>query len=121
MLEVYKLSTGVWKDITHVAPSYKFYKQKPGVCVNGASHCVAIKSKQGEFPNAMIVLFDVHDETFMEMMVPGSLAEMFLYYLDWFNLFVSEEALCLDDHLFDKDKTINIVRMKEHGDLESCG
>ncbi|KAM3323538.1 F-box/kelch-repeat protein [Capsicum chacoense] len=119
MLEVYKLSTGVWKDITHVAPSYKFYKQKPGVYVNGACHWVAIKSKQGEFPSAMIVLFDVHEKTFREKMVPGSLAQMFLFYADWFNLFVSEESLCLADHLFDKDKTIDIWRMKEYGDPES--
>ncbi|KAM3265466.1 hypothetical protein P3L10_002460 [Capsicum annuum] len=45
-VEVYKLSTDVWTDITHVAPSYQFYKQKPGVYVNGAYHWVAIKSKQ---------------------------------------------------------------------------
>ncbi|KAM3323543.1 hypothetical protein P3S67_004694 [Capsicum chacoense] len=67
----------------------------------------------------MIVLFDVYDETFREMMVPGTLAEMFLYNSDWFNLFVLEESLCLADHLFDKDKTIDFWRMKGYGDPKS--
>ncbi|PHU30324.1 hypothetical protein BC332_02417 [Capsicum chinense] len=30
-----------------------------------------------------------------------------------------QESLCLADHLFDKDKTIDIWRMKEYGDPES--
>ncbi|KAK4380232.1 hypothetical protein RND71_002094 [Anisodus tanguticus] len=62
----------------------------------------------------MIVLFDMQDETFWEMMVPGGLVDKF-----WFSLFVSEESLCLADRLCNDDKTIDIWRMKEYGDPES--
>ncbi|WMV38700.1 hypothetical protein MTR67_032085 [Solanum verrucosum] len=67
----------------------------------------------------MIVLFDMEDETFREMMVPGSLAVSFSFSANWFNLFVSEESLCLANRLFDDDGTIDIWRMKEHGHPES--
>ncbi|XP_059285107.1 F-box protein At3g07870-like [Lycium ferocissimum] len=118
-VELYKLSTGVWKDITRVSPSYKFYKQIPGVYVNGACHWVACKGKRGEAQNMMIVLFDVKDETFWEMMVPDSLVVKFGFIAAWFELFVSEGSLCLANRLFDDDKTIDIWRMKEYGDSDS--
>ncbi|XP_060200083.1 F-box/kelch-repeat protein At3g06240-like [Lycium barbarum] len=118
-VELYKLSTGVWQDITRVAPSFHFYEKIPGVYVNGACHWVATKRKKGESSNMMIVLFDMQDDTFWEMMVPGSLVEKFLFFEDWFSLFVSEESLCLADRLCNDDKTIDIWRMKEYGDPQS--
>ncbi|XP_009776452.2 F-box protein At3g07870-like [Nicotiana sylvestris] len=45
-VELYKLSTGVWHDITPVSPSYKFFRHTPGVYVNGACHWVASQRKR---------------------------------------------------------------------------
>ncbi|KAK4342438.1 hypothetical protein RND71_038254 [Anisodus tanguticus] len=118
-VELYKLSTGVWQDISRVSPCYKIYKEEPGVYVNGACHWVAAKRKKGESRNMMIVLFDVKDEMFCEMMVPDGLVVTFGFSAHWFDLFVSEESLCLANRLFDDDKTIDIWRMKKYGDPES--
>nr|XP_018632882.2 F-box protein At3g07870-like [Nicotiana tomentosiformis] len=117
-VELYKLSTGVWQDITPVSPSYKFFRQTPGVYVNGACHWVA--SQQKRFGRYMIVLFDMHEETFWEMMVPGCLNEKFFgFHGEGFVLFVSDESLCLAESSFGNDKTIDIWMMKEYGDPES--
>lgn len=76
-VELYKLSTRVCQDITHVVPCYKFYERIPRVYVNEACHWVAVKRGQGESCNMMIVLFDMQDETFREMMLPSSLVVSF--------------------------------------------
>nr|XP_009625042.1 F-box protein At3g07870-like [Nicotiana tomentosiformis] len=117
-VELFKLSTGVWRDITPVAPSYKLFKQKPEIYVNGACHWVA--SKGGIKGPKMIVLFDVHEETFREMAVPGSLVwNFFGFFGEGFVLFVSDESLCLADCSNGNDETIDIWMMKEYGDPES--
>ncbi|XP_060191160.1 uncharacterized protein LOC132620496 [Lycium barbarum] len=83
-----------------------------GLPLNGKKEILIIWSM-------MIVLFDMQDETFWEMMVPGSLVEKFWFTDDWIAPFVAEESLRLVDHLFDDDKTLDIWMMKEYGDPES--
>ncbi|XP_009625041.1 F-box protein At3g07870-like [Nicotiana tomentosiformis] len=68
----------------------------------------------------MIVLFDMHEEKFWDMMVPCSLVAKTLLLLgEDFVIFVSEESLCLADSSFGNDGTIDIWMMKEYGDPES--
>ncbi|XP_016444220.1 F-box protein At3g07870-like [Nicotiana tabacum] len=118
-VEVFKLSTGVWQDITPVSPSCLFVPKTPGFYMNGACHWVASKRKGGESQN-MIVLFDVHGETFWEMMVPDSLVRKFSgFFCEGFVLFVSNGSLCLADSSSGNDKTIDIWMIKEYGDPES--
>ncbi|XP_019232636.1 PREDICTED: F-box protein At3g07870-like isoform X2 [Nicotiana attenuata] len=117
--ELYKLSTGVWQDITPVSPSCMYVPKIPGFYMNGTCHWIASKQKGGESQN-MIVLFDVHEETFWEMMVPDSLVWNFSgFFCNEFVLFASDESLCLADSSSGNDKTIDIWMMKEYGDPES--
>ncbi|MCD9559867.1 hypothetical protein HAX54_018193 [Datura stramonium] len=47
-VELYKLSTGVWEDLTLVAPFYDFFPRAvAGFYFNGACHWVASKGKIG--------------------------------------------------------------------------
>ncbi|XP_059278847.1 F-box protein At3g07870-like [Lycium ferocissimum] len=120
-VELYKLSTGAWQDVTPVAPFYEFFPWIPGVYVNGACHWIASKQKPGQFQTARdnnrIVLFDMHVETFREMVLPSSLVHKVRYYGYEIVLFASEGSLCLADSLFGDDRTrIDIWNMKRYGD-----
>ncbi|KAF3674411.1 putative F-box protein-like isoform X3 [Capsicum annuum] len=70
--------------------------------VNGASLWIAFKwneiSHQG-----MIVLLDMHDETFPEMMLPSSLTNETRSNYDELFLFVSEESLCMVDNNYEQN------------------
>ncbi|XP_060188220.1 F-box protein At3g07870-like [Lycium barbarum] len=115
-VELYKLSTGVWKDISHGALSCQIFSSTPHY-MNGASHWIAFKC--GDEPTrSMIVLFDMHDETFSEMMLPSNLTskvgqcdDMFLSMLD--------ESLCLVDNNYNESKPVDIWIMRDYGAPES--
>ncbi|PHT43579.1 hypothetical protein CQW23_17604 [Capsicum baccatum] len=88
------------------------------IYVNGASLWIAFKwneiSHQG-----MIVLLDMHDETFPEMMLPSSLTNESRSNYDELFLFVSEESLCMVDNNYDKSKPIDIWMMRVYGAPDS--
>ncbi|XP_059285011.1 F-box/kelch-repeat protein At3g06240-like [Lycium ferocissimum] len=116
VVELYKLSTGVWNDISYVAPSHVIFHIAPHVYLNGASHWVASKWEEGSTPT-MIVSFDMHDETFSVIILPNSLVSEVQQHNDRTNLVVLDESLCLVS--YNKDKTIDIWMMKEYGEAES--
>ncbi|KAL3364127.1 hypothetical protein AABB24_013067 [Solanum stoloniferum] len=86
--------------------------------VNGASHWIASKWDVLSFVN-VIVLFNMHDETFLEMILPSSLINESRSHYDEMFLFVSEESLCLVDNNYDKCEPIDIWMMKEYGAPDS--
>ncbi|KAK6785176.1 hypothetical protein RDI58_018631 [Solanum bulbocastanum] len=98
-VDLYKLSTGVWEYISHVSLSYLFLATTSQAYVNGASHWIASKWDVLSFVN-VIVLFNMHDETFSEMILP-------------------KESLCLVDNSYDKRDHIDIWMMKEYGAPDS--
>ncbi|XP_009599278.1 F-box/kelch-repeat protein At3g06240-like [Nicotiana tomentosiformis] len=123
-VELYKLSTGVWEDITLVAPFYDILPRVPArVYVNGACHWVASKGKgahkSGGKCKHVIVLFDMYDEMFREIMLPASLVEKPWFYDFEFALFESQESFCLAHGLVDGETTIDIWIMKGNGDPKS--
>ncbi|XP_060188682.1 F-box protein At3g07870-like [Lycium barbarum] len=115
VVELYKLSTGVWKDISDVALSHLFFCNEPQVYMNGASHRVAFMWEKGPSPS-MIVSFNMHHETFFLIMLPNSLVYGIRQQCGVF-LFVSDESLCLVNHKY--DRTTDIWMMKEYADEES--
>ncbi|KAK4369002.1 hypothetical protein RND71_012794 [Anisodus tanguticus] len=85
--------------------------------MNGSSHWIA--SKCGDGPTrSMIVLFDMHDEKFSEMMLPSNLSSKLRNCDDVF-LSVLEESLCLVNIDYIKSEPIDIWIMREYGAPES--
>lgn len=65
-IEVYKLSSGVWQDVSDLALEYFVCNRSHQVYVNGAAHWIAGCM---EFYD-LIVLFDMSREIFRTMMLP---------------------------------------------------
>ncbi|KAM7497688.1 hypothetical protein LguiA_022102 [Lonicera macranthoides] len=74
LVEVYSVKTGAWRHISAPAPmchiSGYFW---PQVFVNGAAHWVAYSLNCGQM-RSLILSFDMCDEVFHEIMLPGCLA-----------------------------------------------
>lgn len=75
-VEIYALSTRVWRSICNVAPMYDIFSYFPSPAfVNGHLHWVASKYREdGSFHN-FLSGFDMSAEVFREVMMPESLAE----------------------------------------------
>ncbi|KAK4714432.1 hypothetical protein R3W88_020339 [Solanum pinnatisectum] len=91
------------------------------VYVNGACHWITTKL---EFTPArrnwrVIVVFNMHDETFSDMILPSSLINESQTHFDEIFLFVLDESLCLVDNNYDKREPIKIWMMKEYGAPDS--
>ncbi|XP_060190321.1 F-box/kelch-repeat protein At3g06240-like [Lycium barbarum] len=114
-VELHKLSTGVWQDITHVSPHLEFLVRIPGVYVNGACHWVA-SGRQN-----MIVLFDVHEEKFSDIMAPDSLVNKSLgsFGGGCLILLLGFKFTLFGGCLHGGDGIIDIWLMKEYGEAES--
>lgn len=69
-MELYKLSTGVWRDISHLALDCVIYNRSRQAYVNGATHWIARCCT--DFCD-WIVLFDMSNDVFRKMMLPVSL------------------------------------------------
>ncbi|XP_060190329.1 F-box protein At3g07870-like [Lycium barbarum] len=102
IVELYKLSTGVWKDISDVLPSHLSFFRTPQVYLNGASHWVGFQWEEGS-PRIIIFFNSLVSE--IQQSCEGT------------NLYVLDESLCLV--YFHYDETIDIWMMKEYGEAES--
>ncbi|KAF3661463.1 putative F-box protein-like isoform X4 [Capsicum annuum] len=115
-VDVYKLSIGVWEDISHVSLPYKFFASTPHAYVNGSSHWIVSCWVEGSLGlRGVIVFFDMHDEKFSELILPSSLINESRPRYDEMFLFVLEGSLCLVDNNYDKSKPIDIWIMREYG------
>ncbi|KAL2496730.1 F-box/kelch-repeat protein [Forsythia ovata] len=70
-IELYRLSMGVWEDITHLALKYIIHNRSRQAYINGATHWIA-RYVDG---NDLILVFDMCAEVFREMILPGNLAK----------------------------------------------
>ncbi|KAL0443799.1 UNVERIFIED_CONTAM: putative F-box protein [Sesamum latifolium] len=70
-VELYRLSTGVWQDLSFLALEYVICNRSRQAYVNGATHWIARCTDCYD----LIVLFDMCGEVFREMMLPVSLAD----------------------------------------------
>lgn len=75
-VEIYALSTKVWRSICDVAPMYDIFNYFPSPAfVSGHLHWVASRRREnGNFHN-FLSGFDMNNEVFREVMVPEILAE----------------------------------------------
>ncbi|KAF3661461.1 putative F-box protein-like isoform X4 [Capsicum annuum] len=102
-VDLYKFSTGVWEDISHVSLSYKFFASTLHAYVNGSSHWIVSSWVEVSLGlQGVIVLFNMHDEKFSELILPSSLINESRPRYDEMFLFVSEGSLCLVDNNYDK-------------------
>ncbi|PIN19088.1 hypothetical protein CDL12_08233 [Handroanthus impetiginosus] len=68
-VELYKLSTGVWQDLSHLALDYVIYNKSRQAYVNRAIHWIACCKNCYD----LIVLFDMYYEVFRSMKLPVGL------------------------------------------------
>ncbi|PIN19083.1 hypothetical protein CDL12_08236 [Handroanthus impetiginosus] len=68
-VELYKLSTGVWQDLSHLALDYVIYNKSCQAYVNRAIHWIACCKNCYD----LIVLFDMYYEVFRSMKLPVGL------------------------------------------------
>ncbi|KAK6134291.1 hypothetical protein DH2020_031981 [Rehmannia glutinosa] len=68
-VELYKLSTGVWQDMSYLELDHVIYNKSRQAYVNGATHWVARYMDSYD----LIVFFDMCHEVFGEMLLPVSL------------------------------------------------
>ncbi|KAK4438884.1 F-box protein [Sesamum alatum] len=71
-VELYRLSTGVWQDLSFLALEYVIYNRSRQAYVNKATHWIARCTDCYD----LIVLFDMCGEVFREMMLPVSLVDI---------------------------------------------
>ncbi|MCD7465149.1 hypothetical protein HAX54_000694 [Datura stramonium] len=68
-VEVYKLSTGLWKTVNSKGFNNKLVMNNTSVYLNGAIHRVSYSEKRGEITNSLLV-FNLSAETFSEIGLP---------------------------------------------------
>ncbi|XP_019159145.1 PREDICTED: F-box protein CPR30-like [Ipomoea nil] len=75
LVEIYSLSTGVWRRITATGVNYYiFYYNWTQVFVNGAVHWIGYKLLEDKSFQSLIAVFTMADELFDEIMLPDELA-----------------------------------------------
>jgi len=74
LVDIYTLRTGVWRSFSAPGLPYNFSESNFGgtIFFNGAVHWPATREHQRPFRH-LIVLLDMEDEVFREMVVPKSL------------------------------------------------
>ncbi|CAA3015254.1 F-box kelch-repeat At3g06240-like [Olea europaea subsp. europaea] len=70
-VELYRLSIGVWQDISHLSLQYVIHNKSRQAYINGAAHWIG----RDLYGNDTILLFDMCDEVFRTVILPGSLAK----------------------------------------------
>ncbi|XP_059629761.1 F-box protein CPR1-like [Cornus florida] len=72
-IDIFSLSTGTWRNISHLGPPHIINQWALPVYLNGAAHWISY-GKRGENFFRLIVSFHMVDEIFGEIMLPGSIS-----------------------------------------------
>ncbi|XP_059650914.1 F-box protein At3g07870-like [Cornus florida] len=70
-IDIFSLSTGTWRNISHLGLPYAIDERAPQAFLNGAAHWLAFDRRRDDF-FCLIVSFHMGDEIFREIMVPAS-------------------------------------------------
>ncbi|XP_062176178.1 F-box/kelch-repeat protein At3g06240-like [Alnus glutinosa] len=121
--QLYKLRTGAWETFS-IADDFQYdiVDSDPQAFVNGACHWVGYSSfMESEYPEVVVVLFDMCDEELRVMKLPDRLTCMDTDYIVHVRLGNSGGLLCLMEHNPRKNVywNWNIWLMKEYGIVES--
>ncbi|XP_073128494.1 F-box/kelch-repeat protein At3g23880-like [Henckelia pumila] len=71
-VEIYRLSTGMWQDISYLALDCVIYNRSRPAYINGSTHWIANSIQRGD----LIVSFDMCREVFRKMTIPASLVNL---------------------------------------------
>ncbi|XP_059663691.1 F-box/kelch-repeat protein At3g06240-like [Cornus florida] len=71
-VDIFTLSTGTWRNISHLGLPYIIQDRGPQINLNGAAHWIA-SDRRGYLHCFLIVSFHVGDEVFHEIIFPLSL------------------------------------------------
>ncbi|CAI9784365.1 unnamed protein product [Fraxinus pennsylvanica] len=111
-IELYRLSMGVWEDISHLALKYIIHNRSRQIYINGVTHWIA-RYLDG---NDLILSFDMRDEVFGEMILPARLAKDDSQKCKELVIFRESLALVMCD---ESRVEYCVWVMKEYGDVES--
>ncbi|XP_059650917.1 F-box protein CPR1-like isoform X2 [Cornus florida] len=112
-IDIFSLSTGTWRNISHLGLQYVIYERAPQAYLNGSAHWLAYNRRMEGF-FSLIVSFHMGDEIFGENMVPAGCT-----FYSGSNARVAkfQESLSLIDGIW--GKTCSIWVMKEYGIADS--
>ncbi|XP_059632762.1 F-box/kelch-repeat protein At3g06240-like [Cornus florida] len=123
-VEIFSLSTGTWRNISHLDLPYTICKYAPQAYVNGAAHWLARdwRSSSNSFLYFLILSFHMGDEVFVKIKLPGNVnAFAFNNGEENVRLATFQESLsliCVDVSMTGRH-TCCIWVMKEYGISES--
>ncbi|KDP38912.1 hypothetical protein JCGZ_00669 [Jatropha curcas] len=112
--ELYSLNSGSWKDITEIAPFYKIKGHVTGASVNGALHWVVGDGDKDVGFKSIVMVFDVKDEVFREIMLPECLVKVAAFKLSVIAFAKSSIAVIKEPNGTDPYHS-HIWMMKEYG------
>ncbi|XP_059661230.1 F-box/kelch-repeat protein At3g23880-like [Cornus florida] len=118
-VEVYELSTGLWRGSSAVVPPYEMIPRHCShVFVKGASHWIAFE--KGKEQNRYLILsFDMGSEVFGEMVLPASVANGPKLKMSISLFGESLSLFCYDGDLSGTSERCCIWVMQEYGVVES--
>uniref|UniRef100_A0A5B6ZCC6 F-box domain-containing protein n=1 Tax=Davidia involucrata TaxID=16924 RepID=A0A5B6ZCC6_DAVIN len=73
-VDIFTLSTGTWRNISHLGLPYLIQERAPQACLNGATHWIASDLEMMRGVSNLIVSFNMSDEVFGEILLPDSMA-----------------------------------------------
>ncbi|XP_059650918.1 F-box/kelch-repeat protein At3g06240-like [Cornus florida] len=114
-IDIFSLSTGTWRNISHLGLSHIIGERAPQAYLNGTAHWLAF-DRGIDFFN-LIVSFHMGDEVFGEIMVPSSIAHD-KWEMDNLRVAKFRESLSLIVGIWGKGACCIWV-MKEYGVSES--
>ncbi|XP_073312170.1 F-box protein At3g07870-like [Primulina huaijiensis] len=114
-VEIYRLSTGLWQDISYLALDRVIYNRSRPAYVNGATHWIASSIEHGA---DSIVSFDMCREVFWEMTIPASLVNLESFGSKDVVAYTGSLALISWNHM-GNDPGFCVWVMKEYGVVES--
>lgn len=113
-VEIYRLSTGLWQDISYLALDCVIYNRSRSAYINGATHWIASSIQRGD----LIVSFDMCREVFWEMTIPDSLVNLESFRSKDVVAYKGSLAL-ISWNLTGNDPGFCVWVMKEYGVVES--
>ncbi|XP_050208857.1 F-box protein At3g07870-like isoform X2 [Mercurialis annua] len=114
--EIYSLNAASWKNLSHITPQYYiipqvFLKRQCMPFVNGAFHMIAFDSSSDDKGQNLVLVFNVKDESFREILLPQCLQNT---RLDMLFVIAYGQSIAVV-HIYETAMKNDIWVMKEYG------
>ncbi|XP_050211041.1 F-box protein CPR1-like [Mercurialis annua] len=122
--EVYSVNAASWRNITHITPQYEIpyhniFKPQCIPFVNGALHMIVGDCSSNDKGRSLVLVFDVKDEIFREILLPPCLMNVSPVMLFVIAYRQSIAVVHIFDTNTDTNTAIRIWVMKEYGVFDS--